>query len=68
MYADGHQLYEVWDTIPTINANLNANATKAYSRATFPSITLCYNYQQIGRQRDSTKSVHGTDIESLDRI
>ena len=29
MYADDHQLYEVNENVPTVNHNLNANATKA---------------------------------------
>ena len=29
MYADDHQLYEVNENVPTVNHNLNVNATKA---------------------------------------
>ena len=69
MYADDHQLYEVWDNIPTINANLNANATKAsqwYESNLLQGNLSKYHTMLITNKQEDNGiqlSVHGTDIE-----
>ena len=74
MYADDHQLYEIWDNIPTINANLNANATKAsqwYESNLLQGNLSKYHTMFITNKQEDNGiqlSVHGTDIESLDNI
>ena len=74
MYTDDHQLYEVWDNIPTINANLNANATKASqwyeSNLLQGNLSKYHTMLSTNKQEDNgiQLSVHGTDIESLDNI
>ena len=71
MYADDHQLYEINENVPTVNHNLNANATKAsvwYKSNLLKGNlskyhTIPVTNKQVGNEFGVR--VQGTDIECL---
>ena len=71
MYADDHQLYEVNENVPTVNHNLNANATKAsvwYKSKLLKGNVSKYHTMPITNKQVGNEfgvRVQGTDIECL---